>query len=259
MQDRYAGDVGDFGKYGLLRALVGGGLRMGVVWYRTDPCDVGDRPHQDDGKHRSYLARHAPRFRECDPDLHDRMQAYLDPAHRSVANVATSGVFPLATRFYEPILGLGHLPSGGPVAQRRRLDHRADWLRGALDATRNAEFVFLDPDNGLECDSTAPHHQAGPKYVALSELSPFIERGQSLVVYHHIGRSGGNAEQQTRAQLRRVGSPGFGLLFRRGTCRAFLVLPASGDHARELRSRADQLIAGPWGRRGHFDREIIER
>ena len=37
MQDRYFGDVGDFGKYGLLRALSGtypgaAPLRLGIVW-----------------------------------------------------------------------------------------------------------------------------------------------------------------------------------------------------------------------------------
>src|ERR1700684_4163658 len=38
MQDRYVGDVGDFGKFGLLRALCGEShplpLKLGVVWYR---------------------------------------------------------------------------------------------------------------------------------------------------------------------------------------------------------------------------------
>ena len=41
MQDQYVGDIGDFGKYGLLRHLTGmrgdaapeDALRLGVVWY----------------------------------------------------------------------------------------------------------------------------------------------------------------------------------------------------------------------------------
>ena len=37
MQNRYVGDIGDFGKYGLLRAHFGRKyqipLRLGVVWY----------------------------------------------------------------------------------------------------------------------------------------------------------------------------------------------------------------------------------
>ena len=47
MQDCYVGDVGDFVKYGLLRAL-SDGKRLGVAWYlRTDP----DTTKADDGSH----------------------------------------------------------------------------------------------------------------------------------------------------------------------------------------------------------------
>lgn len=35
MQDRYVGDVGDFGKIGMLRQLEEAGLRIGVNWYLT--------------------------------------------------------------------------------------------------------------------------------------------------------------------------------------------------------------------------------
>ena len=41
MQDRYAGDVGDFGKFGLLRHLcretAQDKLKPGVIWYKTTP------------------------------------------------------------------------------------------------------------------------------------------------------------------------------------------------------------------------------
>ena len=37
MQDRYAGDIGDFGKFALLKALSSAGFKIGVNWYRTCP------------------------------------------------------------------------------------------------------------------------------------------------------------------------------------------------------------------------------
>lgn len=54
MQNRYAGDVGDFGKYGLLRCLCGEPplLSLGVVWYL-----VSDEQCDQDAKHTRYLAR----------------------------------------------------------------------------------------------------------------------------------------------------------------------------------------------------------
>ena len=35
MQDRYAGDIGDFIKLGLLRALAGSDLNLYINWYLT--------------------------------------------------------------------------------------------------------------------------------------------------------------------------------------------------------------------------------
>ena len=46
MQDRYAGDVGDFGKLGMLRCMEDFGLKVGINWYL-----VGDESHNNDGKH----------------------------------------------------------------------------------------------------------------------------------------------------------------------------------------------------------------
>ena len=36
MQDCYAGDIGDYGKFALLRELREQGLSVGVNWYKTD-------------------------------------------------------------------------------------------------------------------------------------------------------------------------------------------------------------------------------
>ncbi len=37
MQDRYAGDIGDFGKFSLLTELSKQGLAIGINWYKTEP------------------------------------------------------------------------------------------------------------------------------------------------------------------------------------------------------------------------------
>ena len=53
MQNRYAGDVGDFGKLGLLRGLTSSQLDIGVNWYLTP-----DESHNANGKHIGYNNRH---------------------------------------------------------------------------------------------------------------------------------------------------------------------------------------------------------
>ncbi len=54
MQDRYAGDVGDYGKIGLLKCLQAHGFTIGVNWYRVLELDVEKKDgsfKQDDGKY----------------------------------------------------------------------------------------------------------------------------------------------------------------------------------------------------------------
>jgi hypothetical protein len=87
VQDRYAGDLGDYLKFGLLRSLVpgvpGASLRLGVVWYRTM-----DEVHNADGKHVAYLQpghRSAAQLSQLDPDLYQRLARMVDSGRRSTA------------------------------------------------------------------------------------------------------------------------------------------------------------------------------
>ena len=104
MQDRYIGDVGDFGKYGLLRSLCRGdkhdpAFRLGVLWYRFD----GDESTAaNDGRHIDYLcapSRHERFLRRCDPDLFEKM-LYLVKSDRSIAAVEANHVLPADTVFF---------------------------------------------------------------------------------------------------------------------------------------------------------------
>ena len=94
VQDRYAGDLGDFLKFGLLRRLAtsegaGRPLRLGVVWYRT-----ADESHNADGKHVQYLApshRLAQHMRSLDPDLYDRLAGVIESGDRSIGALDEGG------------------------------------------------------------------------------------------------------------------------------------------------------------------------
>ena len=49
MKNQYVGDIGDFGKYSMLRAFIDAGIKVGVNWYLTE--DDGS----NDGKFTDYL------------------------------------------------------------------------------------------------------------------------------------------------------------------------------------------------------------
>ena len=253
MQDRYTGDVGDFGKYGLLRCLRGpdaAPLRLGVVWYRTD-SDIVDADPVNDGKHVAYLRpQHERSFRPCDPPLYDGLREIVKRGDRRVGAVARSGLLGPDTLFHDD-----YVP--GPPDDtfgEARVVPRRRWAQEALRAMRDCDLVFLDPDNGLEARSVPITRAKAPKYAYLEEVEALFGRGQSVVIYHHLGRHGSHADQiarwTERLQQRLAPADIFTLRFHRGTARAFFVL-ATADLAPALRERATAVDRPPW--REHFE------
>lgn len=262
MQDRYTGDVGDFGKYGLLRCLTGQMetppstvlMRLGVVWYLYP-----DESHNADGKYTGYLddthANHS-RYRVCDPDLYDTMRRLVKTGRRNILAVQRNRILPVDTAYYEPSLSF---PRQMPRSERESA--RADWFTGSLHATTDADVIFVDPDNSLSDPANGintsidPLRKTGPKYVFIADLRAFYQRGQSLVVYHHLNRRGTALEQTLRVAESLKASLGLpdlprSLLYRRGSSRAYFIVPQE-RHRTILQSRVSDLLRSPWS--SHFE------
>lgn len=249
MQNRYTGDVGDFGKYGLLIDLSlndgGTGFRLGIVWYLSVPKP--DEVNRD-GKHTEYLGcsgRARDRFRDCNSDLYDHLRDIVCVRKdRKVASIRERGIFPQGTVFYEDRLPL--------QCGRER------WVQGAAEGTAGCDLVFLDPDNGLKLEGQG----SSPKHAYLSELERYLDRGQSLVVYQHSDRSE-SVDEQIKRRVSRVRQAlhdkyeVFALRYKRGTSRAFFVIPQA-QHRNIIKNRAAQFVKGRWGRNQHFGGHIYD-
>ena len=257
MQNRYFGDVGDFGKYGLLRALSGywpeaPALRLGVAWYL-----VPDEGHNDDGRHISYLMK--PEYRTCDPELHDTLRRLLieDGHPRKVDLVSRHGLLPPTTSYAARPLDYANAQSSmGRNRREGRLAYRAVWLEDTLARCADSDIVFLDPDNGFEVASTPKHAPKAPKYVYWDEFDRFANLGKTLVVYHHLNRTRPALDQvAAKTSEIRKRSPDLpepiALLFRRGSLRCFFLLPAPAHHAL-IDFRLKRMLAGAWS--AHFER-----
>ena len=152
MQDNYVGDIGDYGKYGLLRNVTAAGLRLAVNWYRVVPTRPGK---QEDGKYTSYLDK-PEIYRHYDPELFDRLADIVHRQKRSIEEIEASGV--LTAAFFSDALIQAN---------------RSHWHHAALASTVGTDIVFLDPDNGLE---TARMHQlrsAKEKHTTWQEVKDY--------------------------------------------------------------------------------------
>lgn len=163
MQERYLGDSHDFIKYALLRHIRRTtGLRLGVNWYLTDPTRV-DRTGNKDGEKRHHLTR--PEWEQLDPELLEKLRAYEAPETRSIKNVERDNVLPEDTLYFDQEV---------PDAMKRR-----DWHATALKALKDADLVFLDPDNGFQVPSMRSGKSA--KYALYSEASDWLRAGKVCV------------------------------------------------------------------------------
>ena len=254
MQDRYAGDIGDFGKYGLLRALCGedehgAALDLGVLWYAFE----GDRERApNDGRRIDYLDPPDERLRECDPDLFQRMRDIVSGGNRSISAVEQGGALPPRTLFHGEKLHFERTER--PLARAKK---RQDWLARGLDALEGADLVFADPDNGVEVPSVHPLVASGPKYAYYDDLIPCWDRGQSLIIYQHATRGGGGMGLQIALRIEELREhfddlpDPVVLRWRRISARAYFILPAP-DHADRLTARVRDFLNSEWGRREHF-------
>lgn len=249
MQDRYFGDIGDFAKFGLLRAVFRGQpeLRLGVLW-----CRVPDEITTNDGRHIGYLKptpQNEKRFRECDPGLYETLKRLVGSGQRAISLAAEHQLLPPGTDCYDAALSYRNVPMADRPGLRQR------WLSAAVSAMAAADIVFVDPDNGLEV-STGRYGADGPKYTFYGDLVPFAESGRGLIIYQHACRDGSFEDQiaerlgALREQLRPHLKEFMALRFSRFSARAFLFALGS-RHAEALRPRIHAFLNGPWSQ--HFN------
>lgn len=105
--------------------------------------------------------------------------------------------------------------------------------------------MFVGPDNGLAFGSPA----VPEKYAHIDELTPLLERGQSLVVYQHANRTA-DVEQQATRLLQRLSKslpiePFAAVIARRGTVRMFVLLPQP-RHRDSFAAAIRCIETSPW-------------
>jgi len=227
VKDQYFGDVNDYVKYGLLRALsAGAALRVGVVWMRTPDDD------RTDGSRTSYL-RDAD-WRAHDPELYDRLARLAAPnTPRSVELFRRWDLVPAALDYDATLSDLEH--------------GRAEWMAAARETLRECPLLFFDPDNGLEVESVALGKRGSNKYLYWHEARAAWDAGHSLLVYQHFPRVTREAyvNQLVGEASRRLPGSRVTPLH---TPHVLFLLAAQHDHAAAL-ARAAQVAAERWAGR----------
>lgn len=243
MQDRYAGDVGDFGKLGMLRAVESLGLTVGINWYL-----VGDESCNNDGKHLGYLDD--KKFRGCDDELLNALAYMLEQGTRSVKEIEKLNLLRTCTYYHEKIAD-PKSPKGNA---------RGEWHQKGLDALKECELVFLDPDNGMIPKSVSTGSEKSIKYVLLEEILDYFEAGHSVVFYSHRTREQLDVYLARFARLfdeaENRDATIKGVTFKRGTVRDYIFL-IHQEHLQKVENGLARLLSGKWSQ--HFETLVIPK
>ena len=225
MKNQYFGDINDYRKYGLLRALQSTGNGSLLVAWMLTPDDGGR-----DGKFRSYLDS-PDGWSKYDPDLFAGLAGLLRSASQpSVSLIESSKLLP-RTCYYAPVVPDGRL-------------ERDAWRKNLLDKASGVDLVYLDPDNGIEVPSKPVGRKGSSKYVTWQEVKKLWEAGCSLLIYQHFPREPReDFAKRIVSKLASCTGASFAEAFR--TPHVLFLLVAQDRHAAQVRS-AVELLSKHW-------------
>lgn len=240
MQDRYAGDMGDFGKFLLLRQLENAGMQLGINWYFTLPIasekDTNGTFKQNDGRHRI-----PDKLIPADPDLAYTLRAIHDgQPDRSVKALENARLISNARYFGEPV------PAD--------ILERNTWFRTSLNQLAGCDSVFLDPDNGLLPKSIQKGAPKSVKYALPQEVHGYLNAGFSVILYSHRPRKKALEYLKGITSILAMQgidtSPIQSITFPRFTVRDYIVFPSSAEQGKLFSCCLDALVHGPCGKLG---------
>ena len=223
MQDRYAGDVGDFVKLGLLRAL-SPGRKLGLAWYRFP-----DEEHNGDGRHVGYLEQ-ADLYAGLDPRLFEHLRNVVLDA-RSIEALLPMLAGAVSS---DEVLDVSTIPL------RARRSWRRAWFGRVLKDLSGCDLVFADPDNGIVDDSDRRKGFAKfGKQMPLDEVRAFA-KDRCAIIYHHNTRRRGGHDAEVDHWLREISLPALAIRARAWSPRTFFVFNPDPEIEERVRSFCKQ-------------------
>ena len=169
MKHQYFGDISDYKKYSVLRAITDNSqLRAMVAWMLT-PDD-----EKNEGNINKYL--HDPdQWKQFEPDIFDFLyEAVIVNQTKDLHLVEDKGIVP-GTNYFWDILA-------DNLAERQKYFERLQ------AASKEYEIVFLDPDNGIATNSIIKGRKNSSKYIFWDEITDLWDQEHSLLIYQHFPR-----------------------------------------------------------------------
>lgn len=170
MKNKYFGDINDYRKYGLIRAILrSNNFNLLIAWMLT-PDDSNN-----DGKRTDYLSKTDDEWCKYDSELYKELQHLMkNPSTRNIGLIEKTNLLPGAKFFSREVSDSSN--------------DRKDCFQDLLSHAKDSDLVFLDPDNGLEVKSKPCGWKNSSKYLYWNEVKALWQQGKSILIYQHFCR-----------------------------------------------------------------------
>jgi hypothetical protein len=164
MKNQYVGDVNDYNKYSLIEIISEVlGEKVLVAWMLTD------NDGRNDGNKLSYL-KNKNNERQLNPELFDKLKS-IDKNNRIIEVV-------------QKLLNDKYKFHSETLVDCK--EKRKEYFESLSVKTKEADWVFFDPDNGIEVKSVKQGNKNSSKYLYWNEIEQFVEMGKDLLIYQHL-------------------------------------------------------------------------
>ena len=223
MQNQFVGDIGDYAKYSLLRAL-SSDCKLGVSWYLFP--DEGT----NDGKHTGFL-RDPKKWQRFDERTFKILGGIVKSGRRHISEIEQSGLLPHSTVFWN-----SRLDFQGCTRSRQAM-WRTAWFEKSLECLRDCDLVFADPDNGLKKSETfRPGQRKHAKSISECEAHSLAGRERPVVIYHHNTHYSGGHDAEVRHWQERLGEKTCAVRWRHISARTFFICNCTKELAQHAES-----------------------
>lgn len=179
MKNQKFGDIGDYGKYALLRFFAENGVSLAINSYLTE------NDGNAESKYISYLEKNE--YFKYDSTLYVYLREFvINQNKKDVSLMEENELISGAKYYFEPI------DNPGKYVKKEREEIRKQWHAAALEKCKGAELVYLDPDSGFR-KSFPKKVEEQQKYCYADEVLDYYNSGSNVFYYVNRGRRG---EQQ---------------------------------------------------------------
>jgi hypothetical protein len=219
MQDKYVGDIGDYGKFGLLRYLstkLKGSLSIGVNWYFVKETGADN---SSDGKFVEYLGERPGDLEECDYERISDKSKIRDLQEcdfnliKELRKIVWNNRRSLSEFMEKNVLKKGIIPGMDVKCYSEELkysssDHsqnklsRDNWFDRSKTALEGCDIIFTDEDNGVQVGSVPLYSRKGIKYIRYDEIAQYYNIGKSVIIYNHHSMEKPNKFLERFAQIK---------------------------------------------------------